>query len=402
MPNNEGVISSVVKNQAALPQIDRKDPDYAKKVSELAASIAAGNAPNAAASTEVPEKKVPRTSPSYQQTLFDEPDVDLPADVSSATTPPPSGKKVVKFTDDIGDEQEFEFDFTDEYLTDVAKRARRAENLEQEVAAMRDEMAGRSAALAADSEKVKRYLELEGKGTDAVIDELLRQEGGYEGLRNKIIEEYKGYAAMTVEEKHAYDLEKTKADSARRLAELEKRLSEKEKAAERKTADAGEAQRKAVLNTVFSKYKFENPENDKAITSINEMIFNEARTAIRALEAAKVTVTENILNREFKKAHAMFKGKVSATTSRKVDPVKTVADAMDAAAAAAQTLAATKTPPSGAESDSETISRWIGMIQKGQLPAVNQEAAKSAKGQGLFAKLANMISRDRNILTSRK
>jgi len=279
-----------------------------------------------------------------------------------------------------------------------------SDNLTQEIAAFRDEMAGKMTAAQADMEKAQRYLKLEASGSrEAILDEMFKADGGYEGLRTKIIDEFKGYEAMTREERREFDVSRMQAESARKMAELEKRLDEKSRAADARSADANRDARVAVLKTVFGKYKFDNAGSDPAIDKINMMVFNEAQTNIRALETQRVTVTENILNREFKRAHQLFKGKVNVgAPAAKVDPAKAIADQADAAMAAAQTLAAQSQNGSGGGSDSEVIGRWVGMLREGKGMAVTSEAAKSPKLQGLYAKLANMLSRDRTLLQPKR
>ena len=390
-------------DQAALPQINRNDPEYTRKISEMAASIMAGNAPAGSVPASV-APSAPRTASGYTQNTWDEgPTIDpLPGDAAAASTPAPTGgRKMVKFTDDIGDEQEVEIDFDEAKLTELAKRARRSENLEQEMAAMRDEMSGKMSAAQQDMEKARRYLELEKAGSkEAVLDELFKDVGGYEGFRKQLIDEHEGYVKMTAEEQRDHDVKRMQADSARKLSELEKRLAEKGRDADARVASADRAGKVAVLNSVYSKFKFDNEAGDPAITKINEMIFNEAQANIRQLESQRVTVTENILNREFRKAHQLFKGKISVgAKAPKVDPGKAIADQADAAMAAAQTLAAQTMSVGGPENESEVIGRWLGLIKEGKGFQVSQEAAKSAKSQGLYTRLANMISRDRSILT---
>lgn len=402
-PDQAGFTSQLAPDQSALPQLNPKDPNYTQKVAELVAQMQSGGklpvSPNSA-----PQAKVD----TYQRTLFSEPDVDLP-DMQLETNSNPDAtsklettgsKKVLKFKDDIDDEVEMEVDLSETGLLELAKRARRAENMEMEIAAMRDEVAGKSTALNQQAEKVKRYLELEQMGDKtAIIDEMFKTEGGYEGLRTKIINEFREYEKLTDDEKRDFDVKRVQTESARRLAELEKRLAEREKSAEAKAVEAQRAQKVAVMQTVFNKYKFDNAANDPAITVINEQVFNIAQNAIRELEKQKVVITENILNREFKRAHAVFKGKVGVPkVSTAADTQRAIADQVDAAAAAAQSLQSTN-PGSGTESDAEIMNRWIGLIKSGKLHAVTAEAGKSQKTAGLYAKLANMISKDRSILT---
>ena len=381
-------------NQGALPQINRNDPDYVRKVSELAAQIGSGNAP---VSTAVSKPRDTR----FEQTLFEDglpadPPIGLPGDES---TLPPGGRKVLKFIDDIGEEQEFEVDFSDDKLTEIAKKARRADNLEQEMAALRDEMAGMSLAAKSDMEKARRYLELEKTGSrEAVLDELFKDIGGYEGFRKQLIEDHTGYERMTAEEKRDFDIKRIQADSARKMAELEKRLTEKEKTAEAKTVEADRASKIALLNTVYSKYRFDNADGDPAVGKINEMIFTEAQANIRKLEAQRIAVTENILNREFRKAQQLFKGRVNTGAKTKVDAGKELANQADAAAAAAQTLQSQNISGS-ADSEAQIMARWINDIKTGNGLRVTREVAASDKLQNLYAKFANMISRDRSILT---
>ena len=392
-------------NQGNLPQINRNDPDYVRKINELANSIASGNTPGAAADAE-PAKI--RTAAAYDRTTFDdggEPDVDLPVvGTAEAGKAVPGGRHVVRFTDDIGDDQEVEIDLGDVgQVTDLARRARMSDNLTQEIAALRDEMAGKMTAAQADMEKAQRYLKLEASGSrEAILDEMFKSDGGYEGLRTKIIDEFKGYEAMTKDERREFDVSRMQAESARKMAELEKRLDEKSRDADRRSDDANRNARVAVLKTVFGKYKFDNASSDPAIDKINMMVFNEAQSNIKALEAQRVTVTENILNREFKRAHQLFKGKVNVgAPAVKVDPARAIADQADAAMAAAQTLAAQSQNSSGGNTDSEVIGRWVGMLREGKGMAVTSEASKSPKLQKLYAKLANMLSRDRTLLTAK-
>jgi len=381
-------------NQGALPQINRNDPDYIRKVSELANNIASGNAPTAMAPTKPRDTR-------FDQTLFDDglpsdPPIGLPGDETAA---PPSGRKTLKFIDDIGDEQEFEVDYSDDKLTEIARKARRTENLEQEMAALRDEMAGLTGAAKADMEKARRYLELEKSGSrEAVLDELFRDIGGYEGFRKQLLDEHNGYEKMTAEERRDHDIKRIQADSARKMAELEKRLTEKERSAEARTVEADRASKIALLNTVYSKYRFDNADSDPAVGKINEMIFNEAQASIRKLEAQRITVTENILNREFKKAQSLFKGRVNTGARTKIDAVKELANQADAAGAAAQTLQS-QTTSGSVDNEAQIMARWINDIKTGNGLKVTREVASSDKLQNLYAKFANMISRDRGILT---
>ena len=393
-----GVISQVVKNQSALPQLDRNDPDYRRKVAEMAEGILGGRVHAAAGTAPVAHDR----ADDFRPTLFAEPDVDLPGAAADSDNTPVStgGKRTLKFRDDIDDEVEMEIDLSDDKLTELAKRARRAENLEMEINAMRDEVAGRSTALASEREKVQKYLDMEKLGSrEGILDEMFKRDGGYEGLRNRIIEEYKGYEKMTTEERRDFDVKRMQAESARKMAELEKRLADRERTASARIVEADQAQKLAVLNTVRMKYAFENVDANPAVSSINEQIFNMARKAIQSLEGSGVTVTENILNREFRKAHQVFKGRVNTGAPAAVaNPNKVVLDQMDAAAAAAQSLP-TNAGAGGPEGEPEIIRRWLGMIREGKLAAVNMEATKSPKLNGLYAKLANMISRDRGLLS---
>lgn len=401
--NENGVISQIVKNQGAVPVFDRKDPDYARKVSEFATQIASGVAPTG---TGTPPAKVEHQT-SWRPTTFTEdvlpdPNVDLPVPASTGAV---GTKRVVKFTDDIGDDVEQEVDFgSEEGLTALVRGARETENLRQEMAALRDELAGKTAATQSEMAKAKRYLDLEKLGSrEAILDELFRDAGGYEGFRKTLIDEQQGYEKMTAEEQRDHDIKRERADSARKLTELEKRLNDKEKAADKKIGDANYAAKVAILNSVYSKFKFENAESDPAITKINQMIFNEAQGNIRTLESQGVTVTENILNREFKKANQLFKGKINiGVKAPKVNVAKELADQADAAMAAAQTLNSQSQNAGGPESDAETIGRWVAMLKEGKAYQVSGEAAKSPKSQNLYARLANMISRDRNLLTGVK
>jgi hypothetical protein len=338
----------------------------------------------------------------FTEDVLPDPDVDLPVPTSSGAV---GTKRVVKFTDDIGDDIEQEVDFSsEEKLTELVRGARESENLRQEMAALRDELAGKTSAAQAEMAKAKRYLELEKLGSkEAILDELFSADGGYEGFRKRLIEEQQGYEKMTAEEQRDFDIKRERADSARKLSELEKRLNDREKAADKKTVDANYAAKVAILNSVYSKFKFENAESDPAITKINQMIFNEAQGNIRVLESQGVTVTENILNREFKKANQLFKGKINVgAKAPKVNVAQELASQADAAMAAAQTLNSQTQNAGGPETDAETIGRWISMLKEGRAYQVSGEAAKSPKTQNLYARLANMVSRDRNLLTNTK
>ena len=203
---------------------------------------------------------------------------------------------------------------------------------------------------------------------------------------------------MTAEERRDHDIKRIQADSARKMAELEKRLTEKERSAEARTVEADRASKIALLNTVYSKYRFDNADSDPAVGKINEMIFNEAQASIRKLEAQRITVTENILNREFKKAQSLFKGRVNTGARTKIDAVKELANQADAAGAAAQTLQS-QTTSGSVDNEAQIMARWINDIKTGNGLKVTREVASSDKLQNLYAKFANMISRDRGILT---
>jgi hypothetical protein len=306
-------------------------------------------------------------------------------------------KRKVKFSDAFGEEVEEEIDL--EKLPELAADRRKAKLLEEEMKALRDEVDSRRKAAQKEIEKAQKWLKLQEQGDDALLEEVLKARGGVEGFKKSLIEEYEQVSKMTDAEKEAFNYKQAQAAAARRISELEKQVQKQLQQLNEREKTVDNNSRIAIMRGVYNGYAFPNPSSDEAISSINETIFNKAQKAIKALEDEKVTITESILHREFKRAADTFKGKI---VTAKVDPKKQMADAMDSTVADAQKVMSESSSKGQEPTDTDILKRWAGLAQEGKLKQVSAEGLSSPKYASLYEKFVEMLQSNPKFLQRRK
>ncbi len=375
--------------------VNVKDKDYAAK---LAARVAAkmaenGDGPAPTGSPSAPEANIdasagqvqyPGTSPlpSFAELMGDAPAKD-PAKAVAA------GMQRVKFANSYGEELEEEVDLND--LSTLVAAKHRAAALEEEMKALRDETDSKKSHAQKEIDKAKKYLELEARGRDALLEEALKNDGGLEGFRQKIIEDYEQFSKLTDAEKEVFNSKREKAETARRMVELEKKYSDALAKLGQKEEKLTQDSRVATLRNVYSAHKFPNPKNDEAINDINETIFRKAQAAVKALENEKVTVTESILHREFKKAAATFKGKI---VTESVDTDKLEREKADEATAKAQKVISQSALKGQMPTELDVLKRWTEFAKAGKLKQVSQEALSDPRLASTYEKFFQMLQND--------
>jgi hypothetical protein len=389
-----GFISDTLGNNVDISGLDPRSPDYITKIQELTTKIVSGDVKVNQSSNKV-APVANRTG--YQPTQFEDDSVDddseVPSHVDTSTIP--SSRKV-KFIDDVGDEVEEEIDLSeDTKAIEIAKKLRRYNEVEEEIKALREETESLRKSRALQEAKVKKLLEVETKSSREKIDHFLEKEGGFEGLRKKIIEEYEELANLSPEEKVIRESLREKEESKRKMAELEKRLLDKEKAAEEKSKEAERAAKAATVKAVWRKYTIDNPSDNADIADLNKVILERAMTMVKGLESEGVTVTETILNREFKKASQGIKGLISQKSESKDKKITNVSDQLDASQAAAQGVQSSSSN-AGRPSENAIMEKWKGLLKEGKGWAILNEVKQNPKLSSVYTKFANKLSSDRH------
>lgn len=316
------------------------------------------------------------------------------------TTPAATTKRKVSYEDFLGDKIEEEID-VDAELPALAAARKRVKDLEEEMKALRDEVEGKSLAAQKKMEKAQKYLELDGKSPSEIIEFFMAKTGGFDAFRKQLIEEHAEYSKMSPEEQKLFDAKRVEAESIRRLKEVEARLAEKEKRIRDEEAEVSRKAKVESLRAVFNTYRIQNPDNDKALESINKAIFEEAQAGLSALQKSGVTLTDSILHREFRKAAQLFRSKIAVANSGKVDGKKEVMDQLDANAAKGQTLGTTTTAVNAAatsNTDKEQMSAWLEDIRAGRVQKVVKDAYSSPKKTALYERLAAYIQANPTVL----
>ncbi len=393
-----GIISDLTGGTMDIGKLNPRDPDYIQQVQAITAKFSSGEMVNTPSSIQ----PTPSLKPNFKPTEFEDEEGEEAATIPHENDTKPENKfsRKVKFIDDeSGEEVEEELDLSeDEKAAEIAKRLRRMAAVEEELKALREENLGFRKGNSQRDEKLKKYSELETKSKREKLDVLLSDAGGYEALRQEIIKEYEEYMDLTPEERQHREDQKAVAEQIKRMAELEKKLAEKDKESENRRMSAERAEKVATLKAVYTKYTIDNPESDPDIADINNLIFTRAQNSIAELEKNGVTVTETILNREFKKASTGLKTKVQAgpkTAAAGKEKIKQVADQLDANMAAAQGLQ-TNSNAGGKQSDGEVMERWRGYLKANQAWKITDEVSKSPGLTKTYRAFANRISTDRS------
>jgi hypothetical protein len=310
----------------------------------------------------------------------------LPTAASEAAA---SGKSKVKFTNSYGEDAEEEVDLSD--LSPLVSAKHRLAAMEEEMKALRDEVDSKKAQSQKEMDKARKYLELESRGRDALLEEALKEDGGLEGFRNKIIEDYEQFSRLTDSEKEAFNSKREKAESARRMVELEKKYSDALAKLGQKEQKLQEDSKIATLRNVYNVHKLPNASKDEAIDAINETIFRKAQSEIKRLESEKVVITESILNREFKKAAATFRGKI---VTEKTDPNKAAREKLDEDTSKAQKVISAQSAQGQPPTELDVLKRWAGLAREGKLKQVTQEALSDPRYAGAYEKFFQMLQND--------
>ena len=372
--------------------INAKDPNYKAKVAEQRTaymnSIGAGGADASNATTikageanrkhldgtisidNSKNKEAANTADDFDDLSFLDDSGDSKDEGSNAAT---GGARKLSFEDEYGETIEEEITLEDEKLVELLKKAKKAEQYEADMAAMRDEIKSKEELVKKELAAINKWKMLEAAGNDAILNEILKEQGGIEGFKKQVIEENARYLELTDDERKEFDAKRERIEALKREKALQdkqdKLLKQIEQQQQQQVNEQFIQQLRANVNTVL----FPNENKDVGIEALNTTMFNQIRANLIQLRNDGIQLTPAIMQRECKKVQATLKKSIRLKKGDEKQ-AKEYADKLDAATAAAQSI---KTENKPAEGTKELYMRWMKLTKEGKNKAILDEVMKN-------------------------
>jgi hypothetical protein len=290
------------------------------------------------------------------------------------TQPAAGNRKVIKITDDLGDEIQEELDLDNEdSLREIVAAKHKLTHALSELELTKAQLDALGKAGSERDGKIGKLLAAMEMGDEAALDVLLEARGGFKKVLEEEIAARDTYAKMSAKEKEAYDTAMREKELTEKQKKMMAELEAKEKSIKDRELAAQNEAELLLYRSAASKYC--PPVNDnKDLHKVHNLIFEEAKSELVKLKKSGVKLTTAIVDQKFAQAYKNNKSLLSALKPANSSAGNTIAQATNAAMGGAATQTASS--HSTTVSLDELEAKWDNLLKEGKAVALMQESAR--------------------------